>query len=294
MGVRRTSPPRENASAASAFGSGSGSGSESPSRSGSSTLPGPGTGVRALGRRHGGRRTRARTSRRVPPRPPLARWRRRSRRREGEWRRITSGESRRSRRLRRNHGVYLRGERGRRRRRLRQRPDRRRLRRSPRARYTRDRRAIANARRPRRRRARAQRGGGRPRRRRPRRHGLAPRVPSGVAVGDAPNADGRRGYERSRTRERCGGVGVTNRAGWRETARSSRRGAETPETFSRRRVRRDRRRRTNPRTGGRTGRGWSRDARRGCAFARASACEYIDAAIIVRTPREPSLANTTL
>ena len=31
-----------------------------------------------------------------------------------------------------------------------------------------------------------------------------------------------------------------------------RRGAETPETFSRRRVRRDRRRRTNPRTGGRT------------------------------------------
>ena len=31
-----------------------------------------------------------------------------------------------------------------------------------------------------------------------------------------------------------------------------RRGAETPETFSRRRVRRDRQRRTNPRTGGRT------------------------------------------
>ena len=40
--------------------------------------------------------------------------------------------------------------------------------------------------------------------------------------GDAPERRWSRGYERSRTRERvCGGVGVTNRAGWRETARSS-------------------------------------------------------------------------
>ena len=144
--------------------------------------------------------------------------------------------------------------RGRRRRRLRQRPDRG-ASADPRARGTR---GIAE-----RSRTRGGRGGARarartrrrrPRRRRPRRStDSAPRVPSASPWRrpGTPMVTGIRTVTHTGTSLwRC----------WRYQPRGvarnrpfvPRRGAETPETFSRRRVRRDRRRRTNPRTGGRT------------------------------------------
>ena len=94
----------------------------------------------------------------------------------------------------------------------------------------------------------------RPRRRRPRRSkDSAPRVPSASPWRrpGTPMVTGIRTVTHTGTSPwRC----------WRYQPRGVarnrpfvlRRGAETPETFSRRRVRRDRQRRTNPRTGGRT------------------------------------------